>query len=320
MKIKEFLKENLREKIDLGKTNEVSNAIKEISKLVHSGDEHRIKIFEIGEKNNIHITPVHFYQPIPDTRKISSSIFTESHHAGIDLRENDQLIMLKELSKYSDEIKDIPRKPAKNEKQYYFENEFFPPLDGVVYYSIIREFLPKKIIEVGSGFSTMIALQAAEKNKTTKITSIEPFPNEILKSGLPNFDKLIQSNVQDIPISKFQELDKNDILFIDSSHVSTIGSDVNYLFLHVIPELKPGVIIHVHDFFFPFEYPKEWIRRKLFWNEMYLVWAFLIGNCDYEILLSNFFLFKKHNSTVNELFPFIKDVPGGAGSLWLRKK
>ena len=320
MKIKEFLKENLRGEIDLDNTKDVINAIKEISKWVHSGDESRIKIFEMGEKNNIHITPVHFYQPIPDTRKISPEIFNKSHHAGFDFRENEQLILLKELSKYSDEIKDIPRKSAKNKKQYYFENEFFPPLDGVIYYSMIREFSPEKIIEVGSGFSTMIASQAAEKNKTTKITLIEPFPNKILKSGLPNLDELVQSNVQDIPISKFQELEKNDILFIDSSHISNIGSDVNYLFLHVIPELKPGVIIHVHDFFFPFEYPNEFIKRKLFWNEMYLVWAFLIGNCDYEILLSNFFLFKKINSTVNELFPFIKEVPGGAGSLWLRKK
>jgi len=302
------------------KSKKELEAIKEISKLVHSGDKSRIKIFEMGERNNIHITPVHFYQPIPDTRNISPEIFNKSHHAGIDFRENKQLILLKKLSKYSDEIKDIPRKPAKNKKQYYFENEFFPALDGVVYYSMIRKFLPKRIIEVGSGFSTMIASQAAKKNKITKITSIEPNPNKILESGLANFDKLIPSNVQNIPISTFQKLQKNDILFIDSSHVSTIGSDVNYLFLHVIPELRPGVIIQVHDFFFPFEYPKEWIRRKLFWNEMYLVWAFLIGNKDYEILLSNFFLFMKHNSTVNKLFPFIKDVPGGAGSLWLRKK
>lgn len=107
----------------------------------------------------------------------------------------------------------------------------------------------------------------------------------------------------------------------DSSHILTVGSDVNYLFLHVLPELNPGVLIHVHDFFFPYEYPREWIMdRKLFWNEMYLVWAFLIGNTKYEILLSNYFLMKNHPDKILKSFPVLKNKGNGSGSLWLRKK
>jgi len=321
MSIKDKInKEFKKNEGDQKKIIDVTTAIKEISKWIHSGDENRIKIFEIGEKNNIHVTPVHFYQPIPDTRKISPELFNNlSHYAEIDFREKEQLSTLKLLSKYSNEIKDVPVKPTSDKRQYYFENDFFGPLDGTIYYSMIREFSPKKIIEVGSGFSTMIASQAASKNKTTSITSIEPYPNEILKSGLPNLSELIPDVVQNVSINKFKELNKNDFLFIDSSHISSIGSDVNYLFLHVIPELNPGVIIHVHDFFFPYEYPKEFIDRKLFWNELYLVWAFLIGNNNYEIILSNYYLMRNYNDIINDLFPFMKNLRGGSGSLWIRK-
>jgi hypothetical protein len=166
----------------------------------------------------------------------------------------------------------------------------------------------------------MIASQAARKNVNTRITSIEPYPNEILKNGLPNMTELIQEPVQNISLRKFKELEENDILFIDSSHILTIGSDVNYLYLHVIPELKPGVLIHIHDIFFPYELPKEWvIDRKLFWNEMYLVWAFLTGNSKYEVLLSNYYLAMNHMKELVESFPMLAGTSGG-GSLWVRKK
>jgi len=320
---KKFSKSSVKEKITNNNfDNDSIEAIKKISKLVFSGEENRIKVFEEGEKNDIHITPVHFYQPIPDTRKISTDIFDKPlHFAGIDFREKEQTALIEKFSKYSDELNNIPNTLTSDKQTYYFENEFFGQMDAIVYYSMIREYSPKRIIEVGSGFSTMIASQAATKNKTTKITSIEPYPNEILKSGLPNLEKLVQDFVQNVGLKEFKKLQNNDILFIDTSHIIGIESDVNYLILHVIPELNPGVLIHIHDFFFPYEYHKEWVLdRKLFWNEMYLVWAFLISNHDYEILLSNYYLIKNHFNIYQRSFPFVKKTTSGAGSLWLRKK
>jgi len=307
------------EKFDLDQ--EAENQIKNISKFIHSGESNRIKAFELGEKNNIHITPVHFYQPIPDTSKLDIDMFNKQlHFNGINFRLDEQLKLVELFSKFSDELNNIPKKPTKNKKQYYFENNFFGELDGIIYYSIIREFKPDLIMEVGSGFSTMIASQAASVNKNTKIISIEPYPNNILKSGLPNLEKIDQKFVQSIPLNEFKKLQKNDVLFIDSTHIAKIGSDVNYLLLHVIPELNPGVLIHIHDFFFPYEYPEDWIlKRKLFWNEMYVVWAFLIGNSDYEILTSNYNLIKNHFSELKKSFPFMSTSTGGAGSLWMRK-
>jgi hypothetical protein len=301
---------------------EILKHIKIISKFVHSGDNNRITIFELGEENGIHITPVHFYQPIPDTTKLSQNLFDEPlHYAGINFRLNQQIELLKHFSKFSDELEKFPNKSSNDKKLFYFENEFFGQLDSIIYYSMIREYVPNLIIEVGSGFSTMIASQAATINKNTKIISIEPYPNDILKSGLPNLEKITQDYVQNIPIEEFKKLQKNDILFIDSTHIAKIGSDVNYLILHVIPELNPGVLIHIHDFFFPYEYPQDWVlKRKLFWNEMYVVWAFLIGNSDYEILMSNYNLIKNNFSEIKQFFPFVSLTTGGAGSLWLRKK
>jgi len=305
--------------------DKVLSSIKEISKRVYSGEEDRIRIFELGEKLGIHITPIHFYQPIPDTRNIPVDLFNKpKSFAGINFREKEQIELLKQLSKYSDELKDIPLKPTSDKNQYYYENDFYGPVDAIIYYSMIREFSPKKIIEVGSGFSTMIASQAATKNGNTIITSIEPFPNKILKSGLPKMRELIEDKVQNVSIDQFKKLEKNDILFIDSSHISAIGSDVNYLYLEVLPQLNSGVFIHIHDWVFPYDYFSQWvIEQKLFWNEMYLVHAFLIGNNDYEILLSNYYLMRNYSEVFVDSFPCIKKIEAGligAGSLWLRKK
>ncbi len=305
-----------------GSIDSAKKSIDQIKKWVYSGDENRIKIFEMAEKIGLHITPVHFYQPIPNTNEISSELFfKKKSFAEINFREGEQIKLMEKFSKYSDELKEIPLNQTSDKKQYYYENDFFGQMDAIMYYSMIREFSPKKIIEVGSGYSTMIA-SLASKNTNTEISSIEPYPNEVLRSGLPNLTTLIKDKVQNVELEFFKKLDKNDILFIDSSHISNIGSDVNYLMLEVLPNLKSGVLIHIHDWLFPNEYFLEWVLdRKLFWNEMYLVHAFLIGNQSYEILLSNYHLITNHFEEYRKFFPFVKNnFAGGAGSLWIRKK
>lgn len=301
---------------------EILKNIKQIAKVIKSNDDNRVKIFDMAEEHGIHITPVHFYEPIPDTRRLSNKIFeSKPHFPELDLRENEQIELVKKLSKYSNELKEIPHKLSNNEQEYYFENNFFGAVDGTIYYSIIREFKPKKIIEIGAGFSTLIASKAAEKNEDTSITVIDPFPKDFVKKGLPKVDNIIAEQVQNVPIEKFKELIKNDILFIDSSHISAIGSDVNYLFLHVIPELNPGVLIHVHDCPIPFEHygKRRTLIKKRFWNEMYLVWAFLIGNSSYKILLLNTFFMKKNASILLKSFPIIEGKKINGSSLWAQK-
>lgn len=295
--------------------------IEQIAKIVLKNDNNRIRILNLSEKFGIHITPVHFYEPIPDLRNLPDEIFDKKpHYPELDFNIEGQKNIIKMLGSFSPEISEL-RNRLETINKYDFKNMpfSFDSMDGIIYYSIIRKYTPKNIIEVGSGYSTRVASEAAKKNSATSITSIEPFPRKFLKQELPELD-LIEKSVQQVPTEYFNKLEQNDILFIDSSHISAIGSDVNYLFLHVIPELKSGVIIHVHDCCIPYEYGKgQIVEQRRNWNELYLVWAFLMGNKHYEILLSNFYLFKNYKEMVIDAFPIINGNYAKSG-LWILKK
>ena len=222
------------------------------------------------------------------------------------------LSLLDSLKDYSNELKLIVESNIID-----LVNTPFGHHDAALYYTMIRFLKPRQIIEVGSGYSTKIASLASQKNETTNITCIDPYPPEFLNESIPCLGKLIKKPVQDVPIELFQELDKNDILFIDSTHVSKIGSDVNYLFLEVLPSLRTGVVIHVHDIFLPQELPQNWIKDlHLFWNEQYLLNAFLIGNSDFEVLIGNRYMGLHHPDELKKFFYY---EPPGGGSFWMRK-
>jgi hypothetical protein len=144
---------------------------------------------------------------------------------------------------------------------------------------MFRHFQPRLIIEVGSGFSSLVAAEAIAKNKDSALICIEPFPPDFLRAGFPGLRSLIEKKVQDMDVEFFSQLQSGDILFIDSSHTVKIGGDVNFLFLEVLPRLKPGVIVHVHDIFLPFDYRRDWVIDEFrFWSEQYLLQAFLTFN------------------------------------------
>jgi hypothetical protein len=176
---------------------------------------------------------------------------------------------------------------------------------------MIRHFKPKRIIEVGAGFSTMLATLAGMKNSDTQIIAVDPYVRTQRKIQLPSSVEFVEQKVQDLDESFFKKLSTNDILFIDSSHVSKAGSDVNHLFLKI-------VIIHVHDIFLPKEFPYNWIKEHhLFWNEQYLLHAFLSFNKNFQVLLGNCFLGIKYPNHLTEFFK--SDKPPGGGSFWMKK-
>ena len=274
------------------------------------------EIFHFAEKHGFHITPTHFYSPIPTVYELDSKLFDVKENINFDWNEKSQLELLEKLKSFSIEYKKLI-----DEKKFDDKNGAFEWHDAPIYYSIIRHFKPAKIVEIGVGYSTIIGSLAAEKNNQTKITAIDPFLLQDLKKKIPKEVSLIEKPVQEIPMSFFKELRENDILFIDDSHVSKIGSDVNFLFLEVLPELSPGVIIHIHDIFLPKQYPSQWILEdhQRFWNEQYLLEAFLIGNSRYEVLIANHFLgYKHHEKLMNFYKTDPPDSPGG--SFWIRKK
>ena len=230
---------------------------------------------------NLHFENGHYYSPIPNLHEIKANeqilFSTKKEIGGIEINEEDQRQM---FSSYLESIESFYKIIHGQEKlRYYTPNGFFEFFDAATLYSILKRFKPKRIIEVGSGFSSSVMLDTRDKlNLNMELTFIEPFPdrlNHLLTEKDKENSTIIVSKVQDVHLDIFRNLEAGDILFIDSSHVSKIGSDVNYLIFEVLPELKKGVIIHFHDIFFPFEYPKEWLYKGYYWNEAYILRSFL---------------------------------------------
>ncbi len=189
----------------------------------------------------------------------------------------------------------------------------------MVAYCLIRHFRPRQIIEVGGGYSTLLLAQAARKNGDTTLLTVEPYPEDFLIENARGLVSVIQKKVEELDLSYFSRLEAGDCLFIDSSHVVRIGGDVNFLFLEVLPRLKPGVIIHIHDIFLPFEYPRNWvIEQRRFWTEQYLLHAFLAYNSEFEVLVSSGYLKAYHLEELKAIFPLCE--PWQGGSFWMRRK
>jgi hypothetical protein len=267
----------------------------------------------------------HFYSPLPDVQWVQSHADQfykedESLLSDIDIRQDFQKSLFNQLARL------FPAFDFPEEKQdgfrYYSKNGMFGLGSGAILFAMIRHFMPRQIIEIGSGFTSALMLDTNEKymNNQIQMTFIEPYPQRLL--GLLNkHDKttcrIYEKPAQEIPLACFQELKENDFLFIDSSHVSKIGSDVNYIFFHVLPSLPQGVIIHFHDIYWPFEYPLTWVESGRAWNEAYLLRAFLQYNNQFEILLSNNYIEKKHSQLLD---PHSKKIHGIGSSFWLHKK
>ena len=188
--------------------------------------------------------------------------------------------------------------------------------DPYVYHCMIRNFKPARIIEVGAGYSTLVAMNAANLNgAATEITAIEPYPGDLLQS-LSRQVHIVRQTAQSVELDVYTDLRENDILFIDSSHVVKTGSDVCFLVLEALPRLHQGVIVHFHDIFLPLNYPLTWlVDRRVFWNEQYLLQAYLMHNQRARVLFAVRFMMERHADLMSGAF-FNCQATGG--SLWLR--
>ena len=277
------------------------------------------ELFQTWERHGFHVTPVHFNQPVPDTRSLPETLWSQpSELAGIEMNEPRQLELLRNFSGLRDEYQRFPTGPAAEHDRFYLGNGLFDGVDALVAYSMVRHFKPRLVIEVGSGFSSLVLGDAAAKNGRGALVCIEPFPRDFLRTGFPGLQTLIEKKVQEIDLEFFSHLESDDILFIDSSHTVKIGGDVNYLFLEILPRIKPGVIVHVHDIFLPFEYRRDWVLDEFrFWTEQYLLQAFLTFNSKFEVLLANYYLSRYRQEHLQAAFPNLPRWIGG--SFWMRR-
>lgn len=266
----------------------------------------------------------HFYSPIADPADILSreqKIWAQTDQMpGIDMSVPDQLALLRQLKPYTASI-DYPVEQPDNPTTYFYGNDQYPVLDAEFLYAALCHFKPKAMIEVGSGFSSLITADVNRRLLGSKLdfSCIEPFPRQFLIDGVEGITRLVRQKVEDVELSFFDQLESGDILFIDSSHVSKVGSDVNYLFFEVLPRLKKGVMVHVHDIFLPDEYPKTWvIDQGRNWNEQYLLRAFLQFNADWKVLWAAHFMGTRHTAAVQDTFPRYPKL-GGGGSFWITR-
>jgi hypothetical protein len=267
----------------------------------------------------------HFYSPIPaleEIRRDESRIFRPGERSvpGIDLAEESQLRLLSDFAEYYKELS-FPeeRDPA---YRYYYQNPSYSYSDAIFLYSIIRHARPRRIVEVGSGHSSCVTLDTNDRffGGSISCTFIEPYP-ELLRSLLrqPDFQqvRIIPQRLQEVELDVFRQLAPNDILFIDSTHVSKTGSDVNRIFFEILAALASGVYVHFHDVFYPFEYPKEWVYEGRAWNELYMLRAFLQYNSSFRIVCFNTFLEEFHEEFFAAHMPLCLKNRGG--SIWLQK-
>ncbi|WP_240507581.1 class I SAM-dependent methyltransferase [Winogradskyella aurantia] len=274
---------------------------------------------------NAFFPPGHFYSSVTNLKEIKQREdqiwrgVEVDYIKGLDLRTEAQIELLTRLSDYYSEL---PFPKDKNTTfRYYFENPYYLYTDGIILYGLMRYLKPKRIIEVGSGFSSALMLDVNEHyfGNSINFMFIEPFPNRlngILRKEDINVSKIVERKVQDVDIEIFKQLKAGDILFIDSTHVSKCGSDVNFLLFEVLPVLNKDVYIHFHDVFYPFEYPKEWVFKGYNWNENYILRSFLMYNKAFQIEIFADYLHKHHKSVFSKMPLAFKNT---GGNLWIKK-
>lgn len=284
-----------------------------------------MKVPDDAPRDRTWTPPGHSSSPIPSTADIAAHRRERRNVPrelpGIELGEQAQLALLAQLRRY---YVDQPWAPDRRAGlRYYFENPWYSYGDAIFLHCMLRHLRPRRIIEVGAGFTTAAMLDTIDRflGDDVHLTCIEPDPARLESLSRPGDEHrvhLMCQPAQEVPLKVFSELTGGDLLFVDSTHVSKLRSDVNRLVLEVLPSLAPGVAVHFHDVFWPFEYPLAWIEENRAWNEVYLLRAFLSFNVAFEIVLFSHLMWRRHREVLARDFPLaVKNV---GASLWLRRK
>jgi len=262
-----------------------------------------------------------FYSPIPDLDQLPPGTFTRTSQlpgTGWDL--DRQLEFVRSLRPSLEEFRTVAN--GSGDPWQYAPNLSYTEADATMLYAMIRATKPKRIVELGSGHSTLVTAQAARRNASEEnaptLEVYDPFPS-VVTDDLPGLTRLERIGAQQVPLSVFESLEAGDVLFVDTTHTVKVGSDVNFIVLEALPRLREGVHVHLHDIFLPYEYPKQWLEDYgLYWTEQYLVHAFLLFNSGFEVLAAMHALQRDRRDAMAELLPpAVADWPGGA--FWMRR-
>jgi predicted O-methyltransferase YrrM len=299
--------------------------------------------FRLLQRIGVTVSPNHYYWPVPDINELERRQWpAEEEPVGLDLAFNRQLDFLRNVvSRYRREWESESAPLFK--LGYEYNNGFFETVDAEIAYCLTRHYKPRRIVEVGGGYSSRVMAAALDVNikndhASGDLVTIEPFPERFPKEGLTDRFHLIPEAIQQVGLDVFLGLEPGDFLFLDSSHVVRIGSDVVREYLEIVPRVKPGVLIHAHDIFLPGDYPREAVLHNLsFWSEQYLLQALLMFNPHFEVVWGSSYMQNRAKSMLEKLFPrwrhSYRDMPETArrflptsdgdhvwpSSFWIRK-
>lgn len=268
----------------------------------------------------------HYHSPIPSEEDVRACFATGTEPTnelpGIDLNAKGQWEALVEYARFYSDLPFTAKQTP--EHRYYYDNEWFSYSDAIFLFCFLRKQMPKRIVEVGSGFSSAVMLDTVDGffPHRPEMTFIEPHPERLL-SMLRETDRahvqIIDRRVQEVPLEDILALESGDFLFIDSSHVVKCGSDLQLLLFEILPRLRPGVFVHFHDIFYPFEYPSEWLTKEgRFWNENYFMRAFLSYNDEWRIHFFNTYAHRLFGDSIKEKMPLC--VQDHGGGLYLQRR
>jgi hypothetical protein len=267
----------------------------------------------------------HFYSPYPDQAEIdrrAEAIFdTSKDPLGIDLRVDEQFALFDQLATLLED--DLPFPADKGDEfRYYFDNPAYAWSDGMILHAMLRHIRPRRIVEVGSGYSSAMTLDTTERwlDGDVELVFVEPYTellNSLLRPGDEQRVTVLEQAVQEVDLETFTSLAAGDVLFIDSTHVSKAGSDVNHLYFEVLPRLAEGVWVHVHDIFHPFEYSEAWVREGRAWQEAYVLRALLMFSDTFEIRWFQDYMWQHHRQTLEARLPLMAKNSGG--NIWLQR-
>jgi hypothetical protein len=268
--------------------------------------------------------PGHYHSPIPDRddllRRADRIWAPRDELAGVDMQVPRQLELLESLRPHLAAV-DYPVDAPAEPDRYYYANPMFPVLDAEFLFGALCRFRPGRVVEVGSGFSSLVTADVNRRlfGGAIEVTCIDPYPRDFLAGGVEGITRLLTSRMEEVGLAVFDQLQAGDVLFIDSSHVAKTGSDVNFLFFEVLPRLRPGVYVHLHDIFLPDEYLKPWVLdEERSWNEQYLLHAFLMFNRAWRVIWMAHYMLTRHGEAVSAVFPRCPAL-GTGGSFWMQR-
>ena len=275
--------------------------------------------------NNPIFPPGHFYSPIVDSEDVLArsaniwDVHETPHGIAFDATKHLEILSVwfpEFISEY-----DYPDTGSAESPTTFFSlNDQFSWLDARTLYVFLRKLRPARVVEVGSGFSSLLIADVVTRFLKGKcnFVCVEPYPRAFLMKGVQGVSRLVQQRVEDVNLVEFTCLERGDILFIDSSHVAKTGSDVLFLFFKVLPILKSGVLVHIHDIFLPTDYPKEWvIDQNRSWNEQYLLQALLMYSTRFKVLFGSAYAALVHGDAVVNALARPDGHGMSGGSFWI---